>query len=150
VQEKCPSGTFSNAGGISQLDCRCSAGFYCSYKEMITAVVSLNISKSAWDSNADQIQNKFKSAIAAAAGVTPADVIIKGVIDRSSSGSRRRRLLEKHAGGIHIITNILGTRKISNLQHHILRNGILSEGHVWSQNHAVIPNTLGAYHQIKM
>ena len=146
VQEKCPSGTFSEPGGISQLNCRCTAGYYCAYKEMITAVISLNVSKANFDNNTNNIRTNFISAVAAAAGVTASDVVITSVQTRTGGGSRRRRLLEKQDNsiGIHIVANIFGARKLQNLEHHIKKNGLNANGHVWAENHQITSKTFGS------
>jgi hypothetical protein len=131
-QEACPIGTFSLAGSKSQLDCRCQAGYYCQYKEMVTAVISLNISLSAWNDNTNQIQTKLKNAIAAAAGVTSDKVYLGNA--RSRSG---RRLLSTH-DMIDIVANVMDTREIKNLDSEIQQQGLFSNGHIWSENHLVL------------
>jgi hypothetical protein len=105
---------------------------------MITAVVSLNVTKSDFDNNINNIKTKFISAVAAAAGVPTSNVIIGNVVTRS--GRRRRRLLSHESTGIHIVTNIFGASHLKNLDQQIKKSGIYSEGHVWGENHQSIPS----------
>jgi len=110
---------------------------------MVTAVVSLNISLSDWQNNVNQIQDKVKNAIAAAAGVS-ADKVILG--RASARGSNRRRLLIYEGKGIDVVANVVGAREIQNLDEHIRSRGISSKGHVWSANHMVLNRKMPKHH----
>lgn len=131
-QEQCPIGTYSLAGSKSQLDCRCKAGYYCQYKEMVTAVVSLNITITQWNQDENGIQGKLRNALAAAAGVSPSKVFLLNARTRSSA----RRLLSQ--GGIDIVANVQDARELNNLESEIRKRGVFSKGHVWSVNHLVL------------
>jgi len=113
---------------------------------MITAVISLNVSKEEFDNNVNEIQTKFISAIAAAAGVSSSDVHISSVVERLNGGNRRRLLRSNH--GIDIVTNVLGASKLHNVEDHIKNNGIGVKGHLWAENHQLVAKTLqDAAHQ---
>ena len=136
IQESCPFGTSSLAGSSSQLQCRCTAGYYCTYKQMITAVVSINISLSDWNNNTNQVRDKFKAAIAAACSVSSNDVILGKATSRT--GGRRLLSFNNNRDGINVVVNALGANKIDNLQHEISKSGLLYNGHVWSENSVVL------------
>jgi hypothetical protein len=101
---------------------------------MVTAVISLNVPLNDWENNVNSIQTKVKNAIAVSAGVTPDKVILGSAVARGTG----RRLLSYNGQGIDVIANVVGTRKIRDLDKHISKEGILSKGYVWSENHIVL------------
>jgi len=137
IEEQCPIYTFSLANSSTQLDCRCNAGYYCAYKQMITAVVSMNISKADFENNTNNVQTNFKTAVAIACGVTVNDVIITKIFSNLGGGARRR-MLEFESNGINIVANALGADHVENLDEQMRKMGIVSGGHAWSQNNVVL------------
>jgi hypothetical protein len=86
----CPSNTNSSFNHtLTVLDCRCLAGYVCSYKKRIN--VRLTLLNITWDLlNVTNIANsQIIDAIAAAAGVPRANVIINGIV-----GAGRRMMHE--------------------------------------------------------
>jgi hypothetical protein len=150
IEERCPIYTFSLPNSSTQLDCRCEAGYYCAYKQMITAVVSMNISKAAFENNTNNVQTNFKTAVAIACGVKVDDVIITKIFS-SMGGGARRRMLEFHSdgnGGINVVANALGANNLDNLDEHMRKMGIMSGGHVWSRNNVVLNKPTGFRHGV--
>jgi len=104
---------------------------------MVSAVVTLNISLEDWNSNANDIQNKLKNALAAAAGVSPDKVSFSNARARTTSS---RRLLALHRplhSAIDVVANVMDTRSIHDLDHHLVSHGVFSRGHIWMPNHVV-------------
>ena len=135
--------TFSLPGSKSQLDCRCAAGYYCRYKEMVSAVVTLNISLNDWNSNTNDIQNKLKNALAAAAGVSPSKVSFSNARPRTTGNSRRLLALHRPLhSAIDVVANVLDTRSIHDLDRHLESHGVFSKGHIWMPNHVVSRRSL--------
>lgn len=92
LKGQCPPGTVSNASSTSQLSCVCQTGFTCSYTKVVNAVVTLKMSAAAFSQN-EIVQSEFKKAVAKAAKTTPDKVTIVRIVDRSSGGGARRRML---------------------------------------------------------
>jgi len=137
MQLSCPSNTFSLERTVSQLGCYCNAGYTCSYRKRITAVVTLNVTLAQWNSDAGGVQTSFKAALASAAAVDVSNVHIINV--REHSLSVRRRLLSSTEGSIDIVANVIGAHGIHELEAHISNKGLRAKHHVWSQNHMVNP-----------
>lgn len=117
---------------------------------MITAVVSMNISKAAFENNTNNVQTNFKTAVAIACGVKVDDVIITKIFS-SLGGGARRRMLEFHSdgnGGINVVANALGANNLDNLDEHMRKMGIMSGGHVWSRNNVVLNKPTGFRHGV--
>jgi hypothetical protein len=87
----CPSNTHSLAGSASVLQCRCDAGYACSYTKRISATVILNSTLTDFQADNNKVQTNFINALASAAGVPPTNVFINQV--SGSSGGNRRMLL---------------------------------------------------------
>jgi hypothetical protein len=83
----CPPHTTCPAGGLSARDCRCVAGFHCVYFKQVRAVVTLNTTLSAFQHDTGGVRSIFVSGLAAAGGVFPDQVTIRGV--QPIRGSRR-------------------------------------------------------------
>jgi hypothetical protein len=129
----CPANTNSSAGSASQLGCRCSASYACSYKKLITAVVTLNTTTvSDFNSNANGVRTRFIASVAAAAGVSTMQVTIVSV--QMHLG---RRLLTERMQVIDVYTHIEGATRLTRVSHHMARRGMLVENTEWSVEHTV-------------
>jgi len=105
---------------------------------MVTTVVTLNnVSLALWNSDTG-LQNRLKSAIAAAAGVTVDKVIFSNARARTGGGSRRLLSLQGAKHVIDVVANVMDAREINDLDKHMLRLGIQTQGHIWSPNHIVL------------
>ena len=134
----CPAHTTSDQGSTSLLNCRCMAGFQCSYTKQITATVTLNTTYSSFTGDVDGIQTAFKAQVAAAAGVSPSQVVIKNVAPKLSG----RRLLGLHTASksesIDVRMVVNGAERLHNLYHHLAKHDpYLYQGHVWAEAHSV-------------
>jgi hypothetical protein len=92
----CPANTNSSGGfNLTVLDCRCLAGFVCTYTKQINVVLTLN--SITWDMTtiAGLSQNAIIDAIAQAAGVPREKVVISSIF----SG---RRLLRLQRREVHV------------------------------------------------
>ena len=134
----CPSNTNSLAGSSSQLGCRCAAGYVCSYKKLISAVVTLNSTTVAdFNNNVNGIKTTFIASVAAAAGVSSAQVIIISV---QPFVAPVRRLLSDTSTMINVVTRIEGAQHMASLSQHMQRRGLLPPDHdEWSIAHSVRP-----------
>jgi hypothetical protein len=111
-------------------------GFQCSYTKQITATVTLNTSFTSFTSDVGGVQTAFKTQVAAAAGVSPSQVVIKNVAPKTSG----RRLLEAlegtHLIDVRMVVN--GADGLRNLHHHLAKHDpYLYQGHVWAEAHRV-------------
>ena len=136
----CPANTVSSAGSSSLLHCRCEAGFKCSYTKKITAVVTLNTTAASFNNPQDPVRIAFIAAVAAAAGVNPAQVTIGHV--RSKLGGRRLLSLESQDSQpdefIDVHTSIDGAIRLHRLDLHLAgHSATLHQGHTWQEAHGV-------------
>jgi hypothetical protein len=90
-QHTAPTGPSFLATSIH--DCKCLAGFLCLYYKQIRATVTLNSTLAAFTQNVGEIQSKFLSGVAAAAGVSPTQVHVRFVVIRLDHRRLRRLLL---------------------------------------------------------
>ncbi len=90
--QPCPTYTHSVSGSSSVLQCRCDSGYACSYSKRISATIILNSTVTDFNSNYNNVKGDFINAVAFAAGVSPSDVVIDGVISQTGGGARRRIL----------------------------------------------------------
>ena len=98
-QAPCPVNTVSIAGAASQLQCTCVLGYSCTYTKRIAATVTLNnTSLDAFNADTDGVKTKFIAAMAAAAGVTPAQVTIISV--QAHHAAARMRLMMRRLFGV--------------------------------------------------
>ena len=81
--ESCPPHTWSHIGASSKLDCACDKGFWCKYTKRITMTVTLNCTLEDFNNNTNNVRTEMIAAIAAAAHVTPSQVVISGVLPHS-------------------------------------------------------------------
>lgn len=109
----CPGHTTCPSGGSTAHDCRCQSGFVCLYYKQLRAVVTLNTSLTAFQSNANGVRSAFISGIAASAGVVPEQVSIADVVPRSF-----RRLLANHES-IDVDVLVTGARALSRVHEHL-------------------------------
>ena len=135
----CPAGTVSPAGSTSQLQCVCQQGFTCSYTRLVNAVVTLQMSASDFDMNA-QVKQAFIAAVAAAARTSPSKVSIVKIVPRAGS-VRRRRLLSKNKEAVHVVLEIeggIGEGLGLELEKHLRNAGLQSGGYpAWIEPHHV-------------
>jgi hypothetical protein len=136
IPVSCPANTGSNPDSGSLLDCRCLAGYQCTYTKQISATVTLNSTASDFQSNVNNVQTNFKLAIAAAAGVDVSKVIINGI----SSGTGRRLLsLRARDEVISVRATALGATGLHGLPQHLARHSpFLHIDHSWSEAHKVV------------
>lgn len=137
----CPSYTHSTSGSSSVLQCRCDSGYACSYSKRIFATVVLNSTVTDFNSNYNNIKSDFINSLAFAAGVSPADVVIDGVIGQAV-GARRRILslsnIQELTSSIHVKVHIERAERLMNLDTVISRvNPILHISHRWIEAHDV-------------
>ena len=124
-QAPCPANTVSQAGATSQLQCTCVSGYSCTYTKRIAATVMLNnTSLDAFNADTDGVRTKFIAAMAAAAGVLPAQVTI--ISAQAHMAARMRMMMRRlfgvaESGGsgniIHVTAVIEGAVA---LHHHLL------------------------------
>ena len=134
----CPVHTQSEAGSSSQLGCRCVAGYVCSYKKLISAIVTLNAtSVSDFNANVNGVQTRFVTSVAAAAGVSTTQVTIVSVQVHASSG--RRLLSSDDAIKIDVYTRIDGAKHLTDLPKHMSARRLLVHDHTWTAAHTVRP-----------
>jgi hypothetical protein len=126
LQSTCPGNTMSPSAATSQLGCRCNAGYACTYTKRITAMVTINGSIADFNADVGGIYTSFKNAIAAAAGVLPAQVVIIGVTQRPGSGGRR-----SIDDGADVQVKVLGSNRLGTIKHSI------AVSTVWQPQHAV-------------
>ena len=137
----CPVHTSSPAGSSSLLHCRCDQGFRCAYTKRITAVVTLNTTITSFNSDLGGVKTAFLSAVASAAGVSPAQVKINNVVPKLSG----RRLLG--TGFAHAMIDVHaavdGAERLHNLAGHLAKhNVLLHQGHVWEENHTLMSHPI--------
>jgi hypothetical protein len=125
-KRQCPLNTWSNPGAYSQFNCRCDAGFVCSYFKKIDAVINLNVSLYDFQNNVGNIQTDFISALANAGGVLPSNVIINGV----SLTKNRRGMTE----GIEIHSTVVGTVHMQGLEKVLEKLGHQHAKARWSEH----------------
>jgi len=89
TRKPCPSNTNSPIGSSDLGQCTCDAGYRCEITKVVHAEVVLPIS--VVDFQALQLQ--YRQAVAAAAGVSVAQVVIVSVTSAASTGGGRRRML---------------------------------------------------------
>ena len=131
----CPANTASPAGSSSLLHCRCEAGFKCSYTKKITAVVTLNTTAASFNNPQDPVRIAFIAAVAAAAGVSPAQVTISNV--KTKTGGRRL-LSQDEDEFIDVHTSIDGAIRLHRLDLHLAgHSATLHQGHTWQEAHGV-------------
>ena len=132
----CPPNTGSLADQGSLLDCRCVEGFQCTYTKKISATVTLNTTKSDFDSDVGGVKTAFLAAIAAAAGVDPSQVVINFV----SSGTGRRLLsADFHPEFISVRSIVHGATSLEGLSGHLaMHSATLHQGHTWEEMHSVV------------
>lgn len=131
LRGQCPAGTVSNASSTSQLDCKCVAGYACSYTKVINAVLTLMMSTS--DFNRPGVQDTFKEAVAFAAKTTADKVIITKVVQTGSG----RRLLSPET---HVLLEVLGGSGAvmdRTIGRHLAMAGIAFGGLLWIEPHGV-------------
>jgi hypothetical protein len=129
AQAACPSNTNSTEGSSSQLGCRCLAGYVCSYKKLIMAVVTLNSTTVAdFNANVNGVQTTFIASVAASAGLSSAQVTIVSV---KPHGAGRRLLSEL----VDVYTHIEGAMHLTQLSQHMARRGMLVESSDWTVAH---------------
>ena len=121
VQSACPGNTLSGIAATSQLGCRCSAGYTCTYTKRITAMVRINSTAAAFNADVGGIRTSFINSIAAAAGVLPSQVVIGAV------GGGRRGL----GDGAEVSVKVLGTHALGVIKHSI------AVSTVWQPQHSV-------------
>ena len=137
----CPEHTTSAAGSSSLLHCQCVSGFRCAYTKKITAVVTLNTTLSNFESDTGGVRTAFKSAVAAAAGVTPDQVTINNVAPKTG-----RRLLGA-AALIEVRASVHGAERLHRLDAHLGRHSAtLHQGHVWDEAHSLVTTPLFQRH----
>jgi hypothetical protein len=114
-QARCPINTRSSPGATSQLGCRCLTGFACSYSKRIAATVRLNATAANFNADVGGIRTAFINAVAAAAGVSPSQVIIGSVTQQRAA----RRLLS--SSDHHAVVSILveGSMSLDAIQHEL-------------------------------
>ena len=101
----CPSNTNSNPGSSLLSDCQCDAGYQCQITQVIHAQITLPLSVSSFSA----MQAAYIAAVAAAAGVSPSQVVIVSVQAVTPSG---RRLLGDEATHSQIMTSIYGSSNL--------------------------------------
>jgi hypothetical protein len=140
--QQCPAHTTADQGSTSLLNCHCTAGFQCSYTKQITATVTLNTTYSSFTGDVGGIQTAFKAQVAAAAGVSPSQVIIKGVAPKT--GGRRLLGLHSNAQMISVRMVVNGAEGLSNLHRHLAKHDpFLYQGHVWAEAHRITSQPVG-------
>ena len=124
----CPANTNSPAGSSDLGDCGCNAGYKCQITKVVHAEVTLPISVTEFAA----LQQAYRLAVAAAAGVDPSQVVIVSVTSVSSSGNRRL-LSDKAFTEVH--TSIYNSKHIASphkalvtLNAHLARTGMQHAG----------------------
>jgi len=131
----CPAHTFSANGSYSLLQCECVPGYNCAYKKQITAVVTLNTTLYNFNNNVNGVQTAFLQAVAAAAGVSPSQVVVNTVV---SSTGNRRLLSEKSNKFIDVYASVRGAERLHRLDAHLARHSLtLHKGHSWQEAHSL-------------
>jgi hypothetical protein len=126
----CPANTNSSLGNTSTiLDCRCLAGFVCTYTKRISVVLTLhNIT---WDMRtpAGLSQSSIIDAIALAAGVSRSNVVINPMF------SGRRRLMALNSGR-HVM--FITVKEADGLDVQRVYSELSVSSHVsWAHSHSV-------------
>lgn len=94
VKLPCPAHTTSKHSSVSQLDCKCNAGYTCTYRKQINLNLLLNIPLSVWLSDSGKkMKEALIKAVAESAGVSAANVQVNQVLPHLGSGGGNRRLL---------------------------------------------------------
>ena len=99
--------------------------------------MTLNTTKSSFDSNVDGIKDSFINAVAAAAGVSPSQVTINHVVPKTPgrrllSGVRVDSLIDVH-------TEVEDAVRLHELDLHLAKHSVtLHQGHVWEEAHKVV------------
>ena len=133
VVKACPDNTISSDESYSLLQCRCEAGFKCTYTKKITAVVTLNTSVTSFNDPNNPVRAAFISAVAAAAGVSTSQVTIGSVVAKTSA----RRLLSSD-NFIDVHTTIEGAMRLHRLDMHLAGHSeTLHQGHTWQEAHTL-------------
>ena len=110
----CPPHTTCAPGSQTAHDCKCEAGFVCMYFKQVRAVVTLNTTLYAFNSDAEGVRSRFVEGMAAAGGVPAAQVTIGSVraasMRRSLGGpsSVQVSVLLSGAGGLTAVPHHLG------------------------------------------
>jgi hypothetical protein len=113
------------------------AGYVCSYKKLISAMVTLNATTvSDFNANVNGVQTRFITSVAAAAGVLTTQVTIVSVQLHAGGG---RRLLSSEDTKIDVYTRIDGARHLTDLQKHMTARRLLVDDHTWTAGHTVRP-----------
>ena len=138
TSQPCPSNTHSPAGSTSVLQCRCDAGYVCSYTKRISATVVLNSTLSDFNTNTGNVQTNFINALALAAGVSPSNVLIDRVTGGSGGGRRLMMMTAAHTNlrTVNVHAYIEGTDRLTDFDARLRKtNPDLHISHYWSEAH---------------
>ncbi len=139
--QACPTYTHSASGSSSVLQCRCDSGYACSYSKRISATIILNSTVTDFNSNYNNVKSDFINAVAFAAGVSPLDVFIDGVIGQAASVRRRILSLaniQELTSAIHVHLHVEKAEVLMNLDKIIARvSPILHISHRWVEAHEI-------------
>ena len=124
----CPANTNSPAGSSDLGSCSCNAGYKCQVTKVVHAEVTLPVSVAEFAA----LQQAYRLAVAAAAGVDPSQVVIVSVTSVSPSGNRRllsdRTFTEVHTS-IYNSKHIASPHKaLVTLNAHLARTGMQHAG----------------------
>ena len=111
----CPPHTTCPVGSQTAHDCRCVEGFVCMYFKQVHAVVTLNTTLEAFNSDAEGVRSRFVAGIAAAGGVTAAQVTIGSV----RSGSLRRSLGAGLRPSVQVSVLLNGAGNLTSVPEHL-------------------------------
>ena len=109
----CPPHTESLENSASAHDCRCMPGFMCMYYKQIRATVLINSTVTEFQTNANNVRSAFLAGMAAAAGVEPDRVTIRGVYGRS------RRILGGSGRGVDVHVDVVGAVALRDVGLHL-------------------------------
>lgn len=97
----CPNLTASVRGAKSQLDCKCQAGYQCTYKRFVNLNVGLGVPYKTWISPAgDPLRQALLQAVAESAGVPLGSVRVERVMPGIPLSAGGRRLLESSQSAV--------------------------------------------------
>jgi hypothetical protein len=95
-----------------------------------------------FNSNYNNVKGDFINAVAFAAGVSPSDVVIDGVISQTGGGARRRILslvnIQELTSSIHVHIHVDGAERLMDLGRVMAKlSPILHISHRWTEAHEV-------------
>jgi hypothetical protein len=143
ILRPCPTGTTSGIGSTSELQCACVLGYTCRYKKLISATVTLGMSKVEF-TRAETTQ-AFVRAVAAAASVGVGEINIVSVVE-SAGGTPAppgRRLLQANppqaaAPGVHVQLQVRNAVGLNDLDARLAGEGLAaSASHSHFEVHSV-------------